>query len=62
MNEDSSNMFGKLTSIASLNLTDYDTSKVTNMSLMFWNCSSLESIDLSHFDTSSVTLMSAMFN
>ena len=46
---------------AELDLSNFDTSKVTNMGNMFYNCTSLISIDVSNFDTSSVTDMSCMF-
>lgn len=48
--------------LTSLDLTKFDTSKVTNMSGMFQHCSSLISLDLSNFNTSNVTDMSYMFN
>ena len=47
--------------IEKLDLSSFNTSKVTNMSDMFYNCSSLTSLDLSNFNTSSVTNMSGMF-
>ena len=49
------------TSLKFLNLTDVDTSSITNMAHMIHGCSSLESLDLSSFNTSSVTDMSYMF-
>nr|WP_220431722.1 BspA family leucine-rich repeat surface protein [Segatella copri] len=54
-------MFQDCISLMSLDLSHFDTSKVTDMSYMFANCSSLTSLDLSHFDTSKVTGMSYMF-
>lgn len=45
----------------SLNLSNFNTSKVTAMSMMFMGCTALESLDLSTFDTSKVTTMSMMF-
>ena len=41
--------------------SNFDTSKVTNMSAMFSNCSSLTNLDLRSFDTSKVTNMRWMF-
>ena len=35
-----------------LNISNFNTSSVTNMDRMFSHCSSLTSLDLSHFDTS----------
>ncbi len=52
----------RCSNITSLNLSKFNTSKVTNMSLMFADCSSLTSLDLSNFDTSKVTNMSNMFD
>ena len=47
--------------LQSVDLSGFDTSKVTGMSCMFYGCSSLASLDLSSFDTSSVTDMTGMF-
>ena len=44
----------------SIDLSSFDTSKVTNMSFMFMNCEA-QSIDLSSFDTRKVTGMRWMF-
>ena len=44
-----------------IDITNFKTSKVTNMDSMFCGCYGLESIDLSGFDTSSVQNMGAMF-
>ena len=57
-----SGMFSGCSSLASLDLSPLDTSKVTDMSGMFSGCSSLASLDLSSFDTSKVTDMSGMFS
>ena len=46
----------------SFNTTNFDTSKVTNMSWMFSGLSNLKNLDVSHFDTSKVTNMQRMFN
>ena len=54
-------MFSGCSSLASLDLSSFDTSSVTSMSSMFYNCSSLSSLDVSSFDTSKVTNMSGMF-
>ena len=45
-----------------MDLSNADTSHVTNMSWMFAGCDSLESLDLRSFDTSNVTDMSWMFD
>ena len=62
MNPISSYMFYNFQNVTSLDLSHFDTSKVTNMSWMFYAMSSLTSLDVSHFDTSKVTSMSDMFN
>ncbi len=55
-------MFGSCTSLTSLDLSNFNTSNVTNMNGMFGSCTSLTSLDLSNFDTSKVTSMINMFN
>ncbi|MBO5560009.1 BspA family leucine-rich repeat surface protein [Ruminococcus sp.] len=45
----------------SIDLSNADTSKVTDMSDMFYGCSQLTDLDVSGFDTSNVTDMSRMF-
>ena len=65
LNEDSSMMFYYLPypiKLISLDLSSFDTSKVTNMSYMFYDMSSLTTLDLSSFDTSKVTNMRDMFS
>ena len=52
----------KNNSITSLNLSNFDTSKVTSMMGMFYNCYSLISLNLSNFNTSQVEIMSYMFH
>ncbi len=54
-------MFRACKSLTSLNLSNFDTSKVTDMGYMFGTCKSLTSLDLSNFDTSKVTDMCYMF-
>ena len=44
-------MFYECTSLESLDLSNFDTSSVTNMAFMFYRCSSLKSLDLSKFAT-----------
>lgn len=48
--------------LMSLDLSGFDTSNITDMSLMFKGCSSLESIDMSNVKTNNVTNMSDMFS
>ena len=45
----------------SIDLSSFDTSKVSNMQAMVYNCSNVDSLDLSSFDTSNVIYMNAMF-
>ena len=54
-------MFKELRSITKINLTNFDSSQVTDMSNMFRACSSLKSIDFSNIDTKSVTDFGYMF-
>ena len=68
LNTDSSKMFyseyggQKIKNILDLDLSSFDTSKVTNMHSMFEGMSNLTALDLSSFDTSQVTNMSRMFD
>ena len=67
LNEDSSKMFlpdysaQKIKNILELDLSNFDTSKVTNMNSMFSGMSNLTTLDLSNFNTSKVMNMAAMF-
>ena len=51
----------KIKNILDLDLSNFDTSKVTDMSSMFSGMSSLTTLDLSNFNTSKVTDMGTMF-
>ncbi len=62
MNPDSSYMFYIFRSATNLDLSRFDTSKVTNMFRMFSNMVNITSLDMSNFDTSKVTDMSYMFS
>ena len=55
-------MFKDMSNILEINFTDFDTSKVTDMSEMFMKCEYLQNLDLSNFDTSNVKDMSYMFS
>ena len=48
--------------LTSIDVSNFDTSKVTYMAYMFHNCSSLTSIDVSKWDVGNVTSMVYMFN
>ena len=56
------NMFMDLDYISEVDLSKFDTSKVTNMAGMFQSCSYLTSLILNNIDTSLVTSMDNMFN
>ena len=68
LNEQSSDMFSrnsnenKIGNIKDLDISNFDTSKVTQMSGMFSGMSSLTSLDLSNFNTSKVWDMDGMFS
>ena len=61
LNEDMNSMFRNMSSLTTLDLSNFDTSRVTNMSYMFFNTSSLALLNLSNFDTSRVTNMDSIF-
>ena len=54
-------MFRECSSLTSLDVSSFNTSKVTMMYNMFYGCSSLTSLDLSSFNTSNVTDMTSIF-
>ncbi len=54
--------FKDLSSLQSIDLSEFDTSQVTDMSGMFQGCSGLTDLDVSNFDTGLVTNMSYMFH
>jgi len=54
-------MFAYCHSLTNINLTNFNTKNVTDMSCMFAGCSSLTNIDLSNFNTQNVKNMSMMF-
>ena len=60
-NTDCTAMFYDLSNITKIDLSKFDTSKVTDMKGMFYGCTSLTSINFSNFNTSSVTNMGYMF-
>ena len=55
-------MFAYCSSLNNLNLSSFNTKKVTNMSYMFSGCSGLIALDLSKFNTINVTNMNSMFS
>ena len=68
LNTDSSQMFyseysqQKIKNILEIDLSNFDTSKVTNMSHMFVFMLKLTTLNISNFDTSNVTNMRSMFS
>ena len=68
LNTDSSEMFysgydeQKIKNILDIDLSNFDTSKVTDMRCMFYGMSNLTTLNLSNFDTSQVTGMGCMFS
>ena len=54
-------MFYNCSSLTSLNLSNFNTNNVTNMSYMFYKCFSLKELNLTNFNTNNVTNMSFMF-
>ena len=58
----SDHMFYECSAITEIDLSNFDTSNITNMQGMFGQCSSLTSINLLNFDTSNVEKMNFMFS
>ena len=55
-----SSMFDFCSSLKELNLSNFNTNNVTDMSYMFYECSSLKELNLSNFNTNNVKDMSYM--
>ena len=55
-------MFRGCNLLTSLDVSNWDTSKITSMNSMFSNCSQLTQLDVSNWNTSNVTDMSILFN
>lgn len=55
-------LFWGCSNLNSVNLSAFDTSKVTDMSAMFVNCSNLNVLDITNLDTSKVVNMSGIFD
>ena len=62
LNRDAHSMFYWMSNLTSLDLSNFDTSKVTNMQGMFEHMSNLTTLNLSNFNTSKVTDMNSMFH
>ena len=54
-------LFNGCSSLKSINLTNFDTNRLTNMASMFSGCRSLDAIDLSGFNTYNVYNMTRLF-
>ena len=60
--ENSKEFFFDYSALTTLDLSNFDTSNVTDMFGMFSGCTALTSLDLSNFNTSNVTSMFGMFS
>ena len=60
-NSNCTSMFARKRNLTSIELNNFNTSNVTDMSSMFLYCSSLTDLDISKFNTSKVTTMESMF-
>jgi len=58
---DCNSMFDGLGNIISVDLSKFDSSKVTNFQCFFYNCKNIKSINLTNFSTSSCLNMAGMF-
>lgn len=54
-------MFAHCSSLITLNLSIFDTSKVTQMCFMFLDCNNLKYLDISHFAPLNITNLKSMF-
>ena len=57
-----SHMFSVCSSLKALNLNNFNTNNVSNMSYMFFGCSSLKELNLNNFNTNNVIDMNFMFS
>ena len=55
-------MFYKCKRLKSIDLSNFDTSKVTDMGSLFYECSQLIEIKIDNFNTSSVVNMGDIFS
>ena len=55
-------MFSECTSIEKLDLSNFNTINVTDMSYMFSRCYALKELNISNFNTNKVISMDCMFN
>ena len=59
--ENSAEFFQNFSALTTLDLSNFDTTNVTNMHGIFSFCTALTSLDLSNFDTSNATSFESMF-
>ena len=62
LNGDMNSMFSNIFNLTTINLSNFDTSRVTNMSYMFFSSPMVRELDLTNFDTRNVTNMYEMFD
>ena len=55
-------MFSKCSSLKELNLSNFNTSNVSNMYCMFFGCSSLKELNFSDFNINNVINIGSMFS
>ena len=55
-------MFSGCSSLEEINLSNFSTTNVKDLSYMFSGCSSLKELDISNFDTKNIINMSFMLN
>lgn len=54
-------MFASCKNLSYLNLDNWNTSGLTNLSYVFYECENLEELNLNHFNVNNVTRMDYMF-
>ena len=54
-------MFSDCRALTTLDVSNFNTQNVTDMSFMFFNCSAITTLEIAKFDTKNVTDMSFMF-
>ena len=55
-------MFNNGINLTTIDVSNFDTSKVTNMDYMFFDCYNLTALDVSKWDLSNVTRMNKIFD
>ena len=55
------NFFSQCSSLIELNISNFNTKKVTNMSIMFYKCSSLKNLNILNFNRDKVSDMIDIF-